>query len=200
MRNLFYSSRRSAAFIVLFALGWTATTSPAAGQEVVLPPKPRVSPMAAAQVMLDKGTFVRIIYGSPRRQDPKATDKKERVIFGQLVPYGQVWRLGANEATMLVSTGDLEFGGKKLPAGVYSLYAIPEKDKWTLIVNKSVGQWGTQYDETQDLLRIETPVTPTQEVHEAFAISFDKPDEQKSGSAMNMMWENTKVTVPIKVL
>ncbi len=183
------------ALALALLLGFTS----ASAQDVVPPPKPRVSPMAASQVMLDGGAYVRVIYGQPHRQDPRSETPKPRVIFGEVVPFGQLWRLGANEATMLVSTGALEVAGKTLPAGVYSLYAIPERDKWTLIINKSVGQWGTQYDEAQDVVRIDVPAAPSPEVYEAFTISFDKPSEtDKASSNMNLMWEQTKVVVPIK--
>jgi len=104
--------------------------------EVVPPPRSgslERSPLALAATWIDS-TYVKIVYGSPR--------KRGREIFGALVPYSEVWRTGANEATEITTTGDLVFGGHRLPAGTYSLYTIPYPDRWTIIVNRALGQWG----------------------------------------------------------
>src|ERR1700716_3984663 len=88
----------------------------------------RPSPAAKASCTLADGATITVDYSSPRA--------KGRKIFGGLVPYGEVWRLGANEATTFVSTSDLTVGGTKVPAGSYTLFAIPNADKWTLIISK----------------------------------------------------------------
>jgi hypothetical protein len=174
----------------LAALVFLAAT-PALAQKSIPPPKAPVSPMQMASKKLDDTTYVKVTYHSPRIQDPKTGQK--RAIFGKLVPYGEVWRLGANAATELTATADIEIAGKKLPAGTYALFTIPQADKWTLIVNKDVGQWGAyKYNKDSDVLRVDVPVTKSADTHEAFTIAFDE-----KGTALNFSWENTLVSVPV---
>lgn len=174
----------------LAALVFLAAT-PALAQKSIPPAKAPVSPMQMAAKKLDDTTYVKVTYHSPRIQDPKTGQK--RVIFGKLVPYGEVWRLGANAATELTATSDIELAGKKLPAGTYSLFTIPQADKWTLIVNKDVGQWGAyKYNKDNDVLRVDVPVTKSADTYEALTIAFDE-----KGSALNISWENTQVSVPV---
>ena len=168
------------------------TAAPAAAQKVVPPAKAQPSPLEMTAKKLDPQTYVKITYSSPRRRDPK-TDKT-REVFGKLVPYGKVWRLGANASTELTTTGDLELGGKRLPAGTYSLFAIPQADKWTLIVSRDVGNWGAyDYKQESDVLRVDAPVKKSADTHEAFTIAID----EKAG-ALNFAWENTTVSVPLR--
>ena len=175
----------------LAALVFLAAT-PALAQKTIPPAKAPVSPMQMAAKKLDDTTYVKVTYHSPRIQDPKTGEK--RVIFGKLVPYGEVWRLGANSATELTTTGDLELAGKRLPAGTYALFTIPQADKWTLIVNKDVGQWGAyKYNKDQDVLRVDVPATKSADTYEAFTIAFDD-----KGTALNFSWENTQVSVPVR--
>jgi len=175
----------------LAALVFLAAT-PALAQKTIPPAKAPVSPMQMAAKKLDDTTYVKVTYHSPRIQDPKTGEK--RVIFGKLVPYGEVWRLGANSATELTTTGDLELAGKRLPAGTYSLFTIPQADKWTLIVNKDVGQWGAyKYNKDQDVLRVDVPATKSADTYEAFTIAFDD-----KGTVLTLSWENTQVSVPVR--
>ena len=95
----------------------------------------RPSPPAKATLDLGGGQSVTVDYSSPRA--------KGRKIFGELVPFGQVWRTGANEATTFVNTADVVVGGAVVPAGSYTLFTIPNKDKWVLIISKKTGEWGT---------------------------------------------------------
>src|SRR6266576_7213960 len=97
----------------------------------------RPSPPASAECKFSDGKSVKIDYSSPRA--------KGRKIFGELAPYGKIWRAGANEATTLVTSGDINIGGKAVPAGKYSIFAIPAEDKWTLVISKKSGEWGTAY-------------------------------------------------------
>ena len=166
--------------------------SPALAQKSIPPAKTPASPMEMAAKKLDDTTYVKVTYSSPRVQDPKTGQK--RVIFGKLVPHGEVWRLGANAATELTTTGDLELAGKRLPAGTYSLFAIPQADKWTLIVNKDLGQWGVyKYNKDSDVLRVDVPAKKSADTYEAFTIAFDD-----KGTALNFSWENTQVSVPVR--
>src|SRR5258707_11839049 len=108
----------------------------------------RPSPPATATCSLPDGKTITVDYSSPRVNGRK--------IFGEHEPYGKVWRAGANEATAFVTSADLMVGGTHVPAGSYTIFAIPNKDKWTLIISKKTGEWGTDYPRTsEDLARIE---------------------------------------------
>lgn len=128
------------------------------------------------------GKTVTIHYGAP--------SKRDRAVMGALVPYGKVWRTGANAATTLTTTNDLMIGDLHVPAGKYSLYTIPGEKEWTLIVNRQTGQWGTNYDQKQDLGRVKMSVSPVRETVEQFAIALD-------GKQLTLTWENTRASVPV---
>lgn len=118
-----------------------------------------------------------------------------RNIFGDLVPYGQVWRTGANESTKIEFSTDVQFDGKTLPAGKYSLYTIPNKDEWTIIFSKSLENWGSDgYKQDQDALRLNVKPTATAEKVETFTIAIS--NIKTDGANLDLKWENTKVSVP----
>jgi hypothetical protein len=119
-----------------------------------------------------------------------------RKVGQELAPYGKVWRTGANEATTLNTEVDLTIGGVKVPAGKYTLYSLPSEGTWKLIINKQTGQWGTQYDESQDLARVDMKKSPLPQSVEQFTISFDKKSEGVAD--LNLDWENTRVSVAVK--
>ena len=147
----------------------------------------RTSPAEKASCQLPGGKSVKIDYSSPRM--------KGRKIFGDLVPYGQVWRAGANEATTFVTDTDLTVGGTAVPAGSYTIFAIPNADKWQLVISKKTGEWGTAYPgPSNDLARIDMKVSPLSSPMENFTISFDKGS---SGCTLSMAWENTKASVEV---
>src|SRR5881398_294665 len=116
--------------LMLFIFSFTLCVISSAQQDK----SKRPSPPAQAQCKFSDGKTITVDYSSPRM--------KGRKIFGDLVPYGEVWRAGANEATTFVTTADLMVGGEHVPAGNYTLFAIPNKEKWTLIINKKTGEWG----------------------------------------------------------
>ena len=147
----------------------------------------RPSPPATAAVTL-KGKKVTIDYSRP--------SLKGRKVGKELAPYGQVWRTGANEATALTTEVDLNIGGVKVPAGKYTLYTLPSEGTWKLIINKQTGQWGTKYDESQDLARVDMKKSALPQSVEQFTISFDKKSE--SMADLNLDWENTRVSVAVK--
>ena len=122
--------------------------------------------------------------------------KKDREIFGKLLPYGQVWRTGANEATIFDVKQDVKIADQLLKAGKYSLWSIPNADKWTIIFNGTTGQWGTNYDETKDILKVEVPASKMAETLEQFKIDLVPAT---GGSDMMLRWENTEVKVPIRL-
>ncbi len=148
----------------------------------------RPSPPAKAECKLADGKTVTIDYSSPRA--------KGRKIFGSLVPYGQVWRAGANEATSLVTSSDITIGGKAVPAGKYTIFTVPDEDKWTLVISKKTGEWGTAYPgPDNDLARIDMKVSKTSAPVENFTITLDPAG---NGCTLKMEWENTRASVDIK--
>ncbi len=148
----------------------------------------RPSPPASTKCDLPGGKSITIDYSSPR--------VKGRKIFGSdIAPYGQVWRTGANEATTFVTTTDLMVGGKHVPAGSYTLFTVPDKDKWVLIVSKKTGEWGIPYPGADsDLLRVDMTAVATSALVENFTIAFDK---SAKGCTLRIEWENTRATVDI---
>jgi len=145
------------------------------------------SPRGTASVTL-KGKQITIDYGRP--------SVRGRKIMGGLVPYGQVWRTGANAATGLDSPVDLLIGDTAVPAGKYTLYTLPSEGSWKLIINKQVGQWGTEYSQDQDLARVDMKVSKTEAPVEQFTISWKKNGPDRADLIME--WENTRASVPVR--
>jgi hypothetical protein len=156
--------------------------------------QPRVSPPGTAEATV-AGKKIKIDYNRPKVADPKTG--QPRTIMGGLVPYGKVWRTGANEATHITTETDLEIGGYTVPAGRYTLFTIPGEDGWTLIINRQTGQWGTEHDAAQDLARIPMKVKKLDETVEQFTISVEAK-EGKQG-VLRMAWEKTQASVPFTV-
>ncbi|HVO80064.1 MAG TPA: DUF2911 domain-containing protein [Terriglobales bacterium] len=147
----------------------------------------RPSPPAQAQCKFADGKSITVDYSSPRM--------KGRKIYGGLVPFGEVWRTGANEATTFVTTADLTVDGKEVPAGNYTIFTVPNQDKWTLIINKKTGEWGIPYKyEGDELARVDMSVSKTAGPVEDFTISFH---EMGTGCHMYLDWENTRATVEL---
>jgi hypothetical protein len=147
----------------------------------------RPSPAASAECKFSDGKTIKVDYSSPRA--------KGRKIYGGLVPYGEVWRTGANEATTFETNANLTINGKEVPAGNYTIFTIPNPDKWTLIINKKTGEWGIPYKyESDELGRFDMSVTKTAAPVEDFTISFH---EMGSGCHMYLDWENTRATIEI---
>jgi len=135
-------------------------------------------------------TDIEIVYSRP--------GAKDRQIFGGLVPYGKVWRTGANSATKISFSTPVKFGGISIPAGSYALFTIPDRKEWTVIVNKVTGQWGAYtYDSTNDLLRVKATVASTTQKVETFTISIN--DIRNESASLNLTWEKTRISVPIQV-
>ncbi len=148
----------------------------------------RPSPAAQAQCKFNDGKSITVDYSSPR--------VKGRKIFGELVPYGKVWRTGANEATTFVADANVIVGSKDVPAGNYTIFTVPNQDKWTLIINKKTGEWGIPYKyESDELARVDMSVTQSPSPMENFTISFD---QNGKSCKMNISWENTRASVEIK--
>lgn len=117
---------------------------------------------------------------------------KDRVIFGDLVPFGKLWRTGANAATKLTLKGDAKFEGKEVPAGEYSLLTIPGKEEWTIIINKDAKTNTSNYSQEKDQARFNVKPTTTAEKVETFTISIT--DIGMDNALVELLWENTKVS------
>ena len=145
----------------------------------------RPSPPANAQCKFTDGKTITVDYSSPRM--------KGRKIYGGLVPYGQVWR--ADEATTFVTDSDVMVGDKEVPAGSYTLFTIPNQDKWTLIISKKTGEWGIPYPgQADDFTRTDMKASATPSTVENYTISFD---QNGSTCALHLDWENTRASVDI---
>jgi len=161
--------------IILAALCAAAISAPA---QVASPP-------ARANCTLADGKKIDVRYSSPRMRGRK--------IFGGLVPFGEEWRVGADEATSFVSGADLTAGGKTVPAGKYTLFALPSPAKWTLIISKKTGEWGIPYPGAQfDFARIEMAISKISPPLENFTIAFDSTG---SSCTMKLEWETTRASI-----
>lgn len=149
---------------------------------------PQPSPSATSMQTIGT-TDVTVKYSRP--------SVKGREIFGQLVPYGQLWRTGANAATTFQTSTDVMVQGQKLPAGTYSLFTIPAQDEWTLIFNKNAQASGDAYKQEEDALRVKIKPMPTSEKMESFFIGFS--DLTDSTAKMNIAWANIKAAADLMV-
>ncbi|RZK12067.1 MAG: DUF2911 domain-containing protein [Flavobacterium sp.] len=141
------------------------------------------SPAETAQGKF-KGATVTINYGSP--------SVKGREIWGGLVPFGKIWRAGANDATTIETDKDLTVEGKTLPAGKYSIFIIPEKDNATVIFNKVAKQWGAyDYNEKEDVLRVKVKPVPSKEKTEKLIYKFNKDN-------ITLSWDNWNIPISVK--
>jgi hypothetical protein len=145
-------------------------------------------PILKTQNKTTAAPVARIVYSRPQ--------KDNRSIFGQLIEYNKVWRLGANEATEIEFFRDVNIAGKKVLKGRYTLYAVPTESKWTLIINKDTDTWGAfVYDEKKDLLRTDVPVQILTSPVDAFSMSFNKTDK---GMDLFIAWDTVGVNLPIE--
>jgi len=167
-------------FLLFTVVALTAAVSPTFAQ--------KVSPAAKTEVTL-AGKAISIDYSRPYM--------KGRKIMGNLVPYGRVWRTGADDATALKTPVNLEIGGVRVPAGNYTIYTLPSEGTWKLIINKQTGQWGTEYDEKRDLARVDLKKSALDQPLEQFTIEFVKKNEKSADLILE--WESTKLSVPVRV-
>lgn len=151
--------------------------------------KPLLSPAARANVHLTSGD-IGIIYNMP--------SMRGRKIFGGLVPYGQVWRTGANSATTFKTTATLKIDEATVPTvptGTYTLYTLPSEKTWKLIINKQNGQWGTEYDPSQDLVRVDMGKNTMSDPQEKMTIAFENTHGNRT--ELHIRWATTDVWVPV---
>ncbi len=148
------------------------------------------SPLDVAYYRASRGSapVMRVLYSRPQMND--------RAVFGKLVDYGKVWRLGANESTEIQFFQDVAINGTKVKAGRYTVYATPGEKEWEVVFNTDVDTWGAyNFNPEKNVASITVPVESSEEPIEAFSITFDKAD---NGAHMVMGWENTVVRVPIE--
>jgi hypothetical protein len=150
---------------------------------------PRSSPFAQTSIRY-KDTYVKITYSQP--------GKGGREIFGKLIPYGKVWRTGANEATEITTTRSITLNGFLLKAGTYSIFTIPRADTWTILINSELGLQGAyNHNPRLDILKFQARATTSPEVYERFTIQFVQRAETAD---LLLMWDNVKVVIPVKFL
>jgi Protein of unknown function (DUF2911) len=165
------------------AIGLTAALLFLTGTDSHPPATQALSPAQHAGCKFADGKSIAVTYSSPR--------VRGRKIFGDLVPYGEVWRTGADEATMFTTTVNLAASGKTIPTGRYSIFTLPAAASWMLIVSKEIGEWGIPYPGAQhDLTRAEMKVSRLPALVENFTISFDST---ATACAMRLDWETTRL-------
>ena len=148
---------------------------------------PNGYPVSKIQDKATEPLIARVIYSRPQ--------KNSRVIFGDLLEYGKVWRLGANEATEVEFYQNIKINNTKVKKGRYTMYCIPYADKWTIIINKETDTWGSfKYDMKRDVVRMDVPVQKQTEITEAFVMAFEKT---ATGANLVMAWDDVKVSLPI---
>jgi|SRR5579871_731294 len=147
-----------------------------------------LSPRMTTSITID-GKKITVGYGAP--------SMRGRKVMGALVPYGEVWCAGANDATSLDTEADLDINGLKVPKGSYTLWALPGAAEWKFIVNKETGQWHTEYRERYDLGRVKMDVKALPSPVERFKIELTPAGKGKA--TLTLIWENTEASVPITV-
>jgi hypothetical protein len=177
-------------FLLLFISGYAfsqAKIAPLDKSQMDASYYPVNYPILRIQDKASEPLAARVIYSRPL--------KNGRNVFGELVEYGKVWRLGANEATEIEFFKDVKIKGNKLKKGRYSLYCIPTTDQWTIIVNKDTDIWGAfKYDIKKDVLRVNIPVQKQAEASEALTIIFEKTS---TGADLVMSWDTTSARLPL---
>jgi len=144
-------------------------------------------PILKIQNKATEPLVARVLYSRPQKQSRK--------VFGELVEYGKVWRLGANEATEIEFYQDVKIGGKKINKGRYTLYALVNENSWTMILNKDTDTWGAfKYDSKKDVVRTDVPAQKTDDTVESMSMWFEKTT---SGISLVVAWEQVKVSLPI---
>ncbi|RYY43489.1 MAG: DUF2911 domain-containing protein [Chitinophagaceae bacterium] len=151
---------------------------------------PNNYPLLKIQGKATEPLIARAYYSRPQ--------KNNRIVFGELIEYNKVWRLGANEATEIEFFQNVKFGEAKVKKGRYTLYCIPTAEKWTLILNKDTDSWGAFiYDSKKDVARVDVPVEKQSLTTESFSLLFDKIN---GGFNLNIGWDNVKVSLPVYLL
>jgi len=174
------------------------TTVALASALPVMAQQKRLSPHETIGAVID-GNRVTVTYGRPYTKNPRSGEVRK--IWGGLVPYGKVWRTGADEATLLITQKPLMIGATEIPAGAYTLWTLPQEDGTAkLIINKQIGQWGVgpgSYDENQDLARVDLKKESLDKPVDQFTMAVTK--NSSGGGVLKLMWEDTQFSVAFTV-
>jgi hypothetical protein len=155
----------------------------------------RTSPHETISSVVD-GNRVTLVYGRPYTKNPRSDEMRK--IWGGLVPYGKVWRTGADEATLLITQKPIVIGETTIPAGAYTLFTLPEESGAAkLIISKQTGQWGLQYDAKEDLARVDLKKDALEKAADQFTMAIEK--NPAGGGILKLMWENTQFSVAFTV-
>ena len=155
----------------------------------------RISPHETISAVF-QGDRVTLVYGRPYSKDPKSGETRK--IWGTLVPYGKIWRLGSDEATLLITQQPIVLGGTDVPAGAYTLFMLPAADgSAKLVISKQLGQWGLQYDEKQDFARVDLKKDAVDKTVDQFTMALEP--NPGGGGVIKMTWENTQYSVGFTV-
>jgi Protein of unknown function (DUF2911) len=171
---------------------------PALAQQKRLSPHETVSSVVS-------GDRVMTVYGRPYTKSPRTGEIRK--IWGGLVPFGKVWRTGADEATLLITQQPIVLGGAAIPAGCYSVWTLPNDDGTAkLIINKQIGQWGESmgnpkdvYDEANDVARVDLKKSDLDDSVDQFTITIEKDPDVKGGGLIKLKWEKTQYAVAFTV-
>lgn len=175
--------------IITLAAAATFCTWPAMAQQKRLSPHETISTVIS-------GNRVTITYGRPYTIRPGTT--QVRKIWGGLVPYSEPWRMGADEATLLITQKPLEIGGKTIPAGAYTLYMLPEENGPSqLAISTNIGKWGIPVDTSHDLARVDLKKETLDKSVDQFTMAIAR--SPSGGGELKMMWEKTEFSVPFTV-
>lgn len=197
--------------LTAFALAFTAQAFAQADSKAApakKQPAPKIAnstggttPHETTSTVVD-GNRVTIVYGRPFAKHPRTGEVRK--VWGGLVPYGKVWRTGADEATLLITQQPIELGGKTIPAGAYTLWTIPEQDgSAKLAINRQIGQWGAGpdlkkiYDEANDVARVSLKKEAAPKSVDQFTMAIER--NAAGGGVLKMMWEDTQYSVPFTV-
>jgi Protein of unknown function (DUF2911) len=183
------------ALVVAAAL---VTSTPAMAQAAKKKQRQRISPHETISAKID-GDEVKLVYGRPYTKKPGTTEARK--IWGGFVPYGKVWRTGADEATLLTTAQPIELGGYSLAPGTYSLFTVPYEDGTAkLVINKKTGQWGIPYNEdsekANELARVDLKKSTLDKTVDQFTMAIEP---EAGGGLLKMMWENTQYSIPFTV-
>jgi hypothetical protein len=192
-KGAYFRTMKQLVLLAGFLVGFTvlraqspATTSPLDNSPLDMSYYPVDYPVLKIQDKVTEPLIARVVYSRPQ--------KRGRKLFGDLVTYGEVWRLGANEATEIEFFRDVKLANKVIKKGRYTLYALVNEDKWVLIFNKETDTWGAfRYDSTKDVLRTTVPVEKQDSVIEAFSIAFQKVPK---GADLVITWDDVLVRLP----
>jgi hypothetical protein len=174
-------------FTCMMSLAQTKNLPPVDKSPMDMSYYPANYPILKIQDKINEPLSIRLIYSRPQ--------KNGRDVFGGLVEYGQVWRLGANEAVEIEFYKDVKIGANKVKKGRYTLYAIPNENKWTMILNRDTDTWGAfKYDQKKDVLRVDIKPEKQPDVTDSYSMYFEKSE---TGANLFIVWDNIKATLPI---